>query len=105
MVIRNSAILSNKKETKNKLIGVHLTDPAIEHLFDQYVKKVSAAIKDERTFEERMSEALVPNREHLVYYAKSMKAGVDLCFICAAYNRTGSQHFYPNMGDSLMNFS
>jgi hypothetical protein len=86
MVIRNSAILSNKKETKNKLIGVHLTDPAIEHLFDQYVKKVSAAIKDERTFEERMSEALVPNREHLVYYAKSMKAGVDLCFICAAYN-------------------
>jgi hypothetical protein len=88
MVMRDSATLSNKKETKNKLIGVHLieSDPVIEHLFDQHVKKVSAAIKDERTFEERMSAALIPNREHLVYYAKSMKPGVDLCFICAAYN-------------------
>jgi hypothetical protein len=47
---------------------------------------MSAAIKDERSFEERMSKALIPNREHLVYYAKSMKPGVDLCFICAAYN-------------------
>jgi hypothetical protein len=90
MIMRSSAILSNRKETKNKLIGIHLveSDGAIEHLFDQYVKKVSDAAntKDERSFEDRMDEALAPNREHLVYYAKSMKPGVDLCFICAAYN-------------------
>jgi hypothetical protein len=90
MIMRNSAILSNRKETKNKLIGIHLveSDAAIEHLFDQYVKKVSAAANtiDERSFEDCMAEALAPNREHMVYYAKSMKPGVDLCFICAAYN-------------------
>jgi hypothetical protein len=51
------------------------------------VKNIREAAEDtEGTFEESLADALVLNKEHMVYYAKSLQPGCPLCFICAAYN-------------------
>ena len=33
-----------------------------------------------------MQDALVENREHLVYYAKELEPDINICFIVVAYN-------------------
>jgi hypothetical protein len=93
MIMRGCLLLSGKKETKNKLVGCHLreSDSVIEKCFDDYVRKISAASLEQDTFESTLGEALTTNKEHLVYYAKSLKPGVDLCFIIAAYNLPSTQ--------------
>ena len=105
MIMRGCLLLSGKKETKNKLLGCHLleSDSVIEKCFDDYVRKISAASLEQDTFESSLGEALTMNKEHLVYYAKALKPGVDLCFIIAAYNVPSTQahqissHVYENI--------
>jgi hypothetical protein len=84
------------------LIGCHVmeSETAIEQQFDAFVQKLSnasvsdSAPKDDQAWAASMSEAFTPNREHLVYYAKAIQHGVDLCFIAAAYNLPSVQAFH-----------
>jgi hypothetical protein len=89
MIIRSQMLLSSKKGSQNKLIGVNMTKhtTVIELDFNRFVKNICDADEDtEGTFEENLADALVLNREHMVYYAKSLKPGCPLCFLCATYN-------------------
>jgi hypothetical protein len=73
-------------------------DGYIEQQFDAFVRKLSdasvSAPKDDQAWAASLSEAFTPNREHLVYYAKAIQHGVDLCFIAAAYNLPSVKAFH-----------
>ena len=88
MKMRGSMVLSTEKKTRNRLIGVDLSEghSAIEAEFKATVRKLTKASMSEENFAASMSESLPLNAEHMVYYARAVEPGVNLCFICAAYN-------------------
>ncbi len=90
MVMRGSMILSTAASTRNRLIGVDLSQghSAIESEFKAAVLKLRKATATEEEYETSMAEQLPLNKEHMVFYARAVKPGVSLCFICAAYNLT-----------------
>jgi hypothetical protein len=66
----------------------------IKKCFDDCVGKVSAASLDQDTFESTLCKVLTTNEEHLVCCAKSLKRGLDLCFMVAACNVPSIQAHY-----------
>jgi hypothetical protein len=88
MVMHGSMILSMAASTHNCLIGVDLSQghSAIESELKAAVLKLHKATATEEECETSMAEQLPLNKEHMVFYARAVKPGISLCFICAAYN-------------------
>jgi hypothetical protein len=93
-IMRGNFLLSTKKGEENRIIGCDLpsSDGITERLFKDFVEKMKREadgignIADKDTFASTLAEALPKNREHIVFYAKSIKPGRELCFICATFN-------------------
>jgi hypothetical protein len=61
-------------------------ESVIDTLFNHFVEKVAQKSNEESLFQEQSKDACTHNGEHLVFCAKSLRLGVDLCFICTAFN-------------------
>jgi hypothetical protein len=46
----------------------------------------AGSIPNKETFVLTLAKALPKNREHIIFYAKPIQPGRELCFICATYN-------------------
>ena len=88
MIIKKGPIILSKKTTNNRIIGCVMPKDysVLETLFNNYVQDVTnkAIEKGDYIFQESVQDALVENHEHLVYYVKTLKPGINICFIVAA---------------------
>jgi hypothetical protein len=90
MYIRGKMLLSSSKSSRNKIIGVVVHDQpnVVRDEFTNYVAKmISLGEKgNDESLVSNIAHHLELNKEHHVFYAKSMAPGVDLTFIAGAFN-------------------
>ena len=90
MIIQKSINISCKKTIKNRIIWCVIPedDSVRETMFKNIFRDLTKKLREkgDYIFQESVQDALFENSEHLVYYAKALEPGMNLCFVVAAYN-------------------
>ena len=87
MTMRGSLILGREKENLNRIIGCTLMDEnVIKKQFETFVKQISETNDKSGELFNEVDSSFNENKEHIVFYAKSLHKSADINFICATYN-------------------